>query len=36
MILNVLVKNQEATKKKRKPFQYIGKDKDNDEGNESA
>lgn len=34
MILNVLVKNQEATEKKRKVFQYIGKDEDNDEGNE--
>jgi hypothetical protein len=33
-ILNVLVKNQEATKKKRKVFQYIGKDEDNDGGNE--
>jgi hypothetical protein len=28
------VKNQEATKKKRKAFQYIGKDEDNEEGNE--
>jgi signal recognition particle GTPase len=28
------VKNQEASEKKRKAFQYIGKDEDNDEGNE--
>jgi signal recognition particle GTPase len=28
------VKNQEASKKKRKAFQYIEKDEDNDEGNE--
>jgi hypothetical protein len=34
IILNVLVKNQEASKKKRKAFQYIGKDEYNDEGNE--
>jgi len=34
MILNILVKNQEATEKKRKIFQYIEKDRDNDEGNE--
>ena len=34
IILNVLVKNQEASEKKRKAFQYIGKDEDNDEGNE--
>jgi hypothetical protein len=34
MIVNILVKNQEATEKKTKAFQYIGKDKDNDEGNE--
>ena len=29
IILNVLVKNQEVTEKKRKAFQYIGKDEDN-------
>jgi len=34
MILNVLVKNQEETKKKIQIFQYIGKDENNDEGNE--
>jgi hypothetical protein len=34
IILNVLVKYQEASEKKRKAFQYIGKDEDNDEGNE--
>ena len=34
IILNVLVKNQEASEKKRKAFQYIGKDEDIDEGNE--
>jgi hypothetical protein len=34
MMLNVLVKNQEATEKKSKAFQYIGKDEDNDVGNE--
>ena len=34
IILNVLVKNQEAFEKKRKDFQYIGKDEDNDKGNE--
>jgi signal recognition particle GTPase len=34
MILNVLVKNQEATEKQRKAFQYIGKLENNNEGNE--
>jgi hypothetical protein len=34
MILNVLVKNQELTEKKRKAFQYIGRDNDKNERNE--
>jgi hypothetical protein len=31
MILSVLVKNLEATEKKRKAHQYIGNDDDDDE-----
>ena len=34
MILNVLVKNQELVEKKRKAFQYIGRDNDKNERNE--
>ena len=34
MILNVLVKNQETFKKKRKTFQFFRSDEDADEDNE--
>ena len=34
MILNVLVKNQEASEKKRKTFQFFKSNKDENEDNE--